>query len=135
MDDFIQRPTDVLQSYMAAHGFDGNEVYTLMRMGRIAMALEIITVIKLLEEHELLAEHEQTISVLQTLLVDQELMEPALGYYEELSRWRRIKVDASYEVPGVQPSEHAVPRDDAPPPDSTDALRGNGQSLDPPSSQ
>lgn len=135
MGDFMSRPTDVLRSYMATHGFPEGEADDLLRMGRIAMALEILTVVKVLEDHQLMAEHEQMISVLMTLLVDQGLLGIGEEYYAELSEWRRIKADeVSVSAHGVHASEPGVRLHVVPPPDSTDALHGSDQTKDPPSS-
>lgn len=135
VDDFMQRPTDVLRSYMAAQGIGLEEQVDLLRMGRIAMALEVITVVKMLEDHQLLAENERMISVLMTLLVDQDLLDIGMEYYRDLSEWRRIKaVEVDVAAHGGQLSAHEVlPDADAPHGSNVVQLR-TGRTKDPPSS-
>jgi hypothetical protein len=127
---FMKWPTDVFVGFMARHsrriGAGSFEA------GRLAMALEIITVIRILEEYELIAEHEQVISVLQTLLRDQGLEERATAWYEMLDEWRKPKFydDVSAAL-DVQPSERVTPREITPPHGSNDAPHGSDQSRDP----
>ena len=145
MDNFMARPTDVLVSFMAhRREMPENMIREMLPLGRLSMALEIITVMRLLEEHQLMAEHEAMVACLQTLLVDQDYGELAHEWYEHLAEWRRIKLvpgesdserDASIVAPDVQPSEHAVPPDAPPPPDSTDAPPGSDQTTDLPSGE
>lgn len=143
-EEFMKRPTEVLASYMAANT-DQPERYWMRRMGpgRIAMAMELITVIRILESIQIAAEHEQTISVLQTLLVDQQLAELGAEWYSKLSEWRRIKT-VIYE-PGVgehvgivqigaQPSAVEAPPSAELPLGNTDAQPCIDQTTDPPSS-
>lgn len=131
----MRRPTDELVSYLAAQSKREPEVVRHhLYFGRLAMALEVITVVKIIEEYSLLATKEDTISVLQTLIVDQELMDDATEWYHKLCDWRRIKLDdAAYEVPDVQPSERAAPGDVRPRLESIRALLDTGQTKDPPS--
>jgi hypothetical protein len=133
--DFMERPTDVLRSYMAAQGIDAEEAERLLRMGRIAMALEVMTVVKMLEEFQLLSENERMISVLITLLTDQDLLGVATAYYEDLSEWRRIKaVEVDAAAHDVQLSAHAAPPDDVVPHGSNVVQLRTGRTKDPPSS-
>jgi hypothetical protein len=145
VDDFMARPTDELVSYLAERPTNsrGRDAF-MLRMGRIAMAMEIMTVVKVLEEHQLLAEHEQMISVLKTLIVDQDLSVDAEQWYEYLSEWRKLKlvpVELGYVQPSdagpihdAQPSDAGTPRGTQPPHGSTDAPHGSGRTTDLPSS-
>jgi predicted nucleic-acid-binding protein len=125
----MKRPTDVLRRYLAQ---DTPIESGSFELGRTAMALEIMTIIRILEEYELIAEHEQMISVLQTLLRDQGLEDRATAWYEMLNEWRKPKFydDVSGAL-DVQPSEHAIPREITPPHGSNDAPHGSDQSRDP----
>jgi hypothetical protein len=135
VDDFMQRPTDELRSYMAAQGLDGTAADDLLRLGRIAMALEVITVVKVLEEHQLLAENERMIAVLMTLLTDQDLLVVGMEYYEGLSAWRRIKVvEADVAAHGAQLSGHEAALDGVVPRGSNVVQLRTGRTKDPPSS-
>jgi hypothetical protein len=61
-------------------------------LGRLSMALEIITVIKTLEDElvpMLSLKRYEIISVLETLLRDQDLAESAMEWYEALTLWRQ----------------------------------------------
>lgn len=131
----MARPTDELRSYMATQGFELREIDELLKLGRLAMAMEIITVAKILEAHQLLAENEQMIAVLQTLLRDQDLMDPALEYYEGLSEWRRIKIDAACEAPDAPASEHEALADEVLPHGSNVVRLYTGRKSDPPSAE
>lgn len=134
MDEFMERPTDVLVSYLARRNKRAEgQIRRQLRYGRLAMALEIITVMKIIEDHSLLPSKEDTIAVLQTLIVDQELLEDAGQCYEVLNEWRKIKFydDASYVAPDVQPSEHVAPRGTTLPRGSNDAPHGSDRSRDP----
>jgi hypothetical protein len=136
VDNFMMRPTDVLVSYLATQGGWNDRSKHVFRLGRIAMALEIVTVTRVLEEYELLAENEQAIAMLQTLLVDQELAEEALDWYEHLSDWRRIRLaddgsDAYRRAVALGLVDHAsAALPDAP----SDAPPGSNRMTDPPSS-
>jgi hypothetical protein len=113
--DFMARPTDVFVSYLAQRqGTEETAERLLMTTGRLAMALEVVSVIRLLEDHEALVTHaNEAISILQTLLNDQNL-HSVHDIYDELCEWRRIKLadDASYSDPnGDSPSDdEAQPR-------------------------
>lgn len=137
MDEFMARPTDVLRSFMAAHGMDAEKTERILMWGRLAMALELMTVAKIIEDYSLLASKEDTISVIQTLIIDQDLLEHADRWYKELCDWRRIKLadaDAVYGVPDVRASAPAVLPDAALPPGSNGAQPHTDQTTDPPSS-
>jgi hypothetical protein len=129
VDDFMRRPTEVFESYMALEYGVPRGWY---KYGRLSMALEILTVMRLLDEHSGIVAHAQeTISVLQTLLVDQDLFDDASMWYEKLSEWRRPKF---YVVgdPDADASALEAPHRTLPPHDSTDAQPGSDQTKDPP---
>jgi hypothetical protein len=133
VDNFMMRPTDVLRSYLAQ---DRTVDIGSFELGRIAMALEVVTVTRILEEYELLTENEQAIAMLQTLLIDQEISEAALNWYEMLSDWRKIKLaddgsDAYRRAVALGLVDHASA---VPPDEPSDALPDNSQTTDPPSS-
>jgi hypothetical protein len=102
-EDFIKDPTDVFRQWIARNGLQSNDP---LWSGRLAMALEIMTLQRLLDYLQLESEHEQTISVLQTLLQDQGIAEAATQWYERLSEWRRVKIVRADEH---VPSERASP--------------------------
>jgi len=132
----MANPTQVFKEYLQEHHeLEPDRVLRTLRWGRIAMGLEIVSLIRLIEDHSILASKEETISVLRTLLQDQGLEDISLRWYERLSDWRKPKFsvidggasdDASasfHEVrPGVWLRRH-----------STDAPLGDDQSQDPPS--
>jgi hypothetical protein len=144
-DSFMARPTDVLVSYLAqSTGMTEAVVRRTLRTGRIAMGMEILTVMRLLEDHQLMTEHEAMVSCLQTLLIDQGLAEDAMVWYGNLSEWRKPKLvpdssqiigrDADASDLDAQPSEHEAPQAAPAPDGSTLAQPGNGRSSDPSSS-
>ena len=145
MDNFMARPTDVLVSFMAhRREMPENMIREMLPLGRLSMALEIITVMRLLEEHQLMAEHEAMVACLQTFLVDQDLLEDAASWYDHLAEWRRIKLvpgesgserDASIVAPDVRLSEPAVPPDAPLPLDNNGAQPGSDQTMDLPSGE
>lgn len=135
-EEFIERPTDVLRSYLAAHGMGLKVMTSTLRVGRIAMGMEILTVIKFLEDHKyLLDSADETIAVLTTLLVDQDILEETQSWYHSLHEWRRVKLyDAVAEAADTaNASAPASQLDALPPPDSTDAEHDSSQTKDPPS--
>ena|SRR5215471_6988858 len=87
MDDYIARPTEVLMAYMQwgkpPPGYD---------WGRLALALEVVTLIRTLERIPVVndAERQGTIATLHTLLREQGL-EDVYDAYERLAEWRRVK--------------------------------------------
>lgn len=87
---FISRPTEVLKAFLQQEqGLKPRMEFTL---GRLSMALEIITVIKTLEDEivpMLSLQRAEIVSVLHTLLRDQNLAESAMGWYEALTLWRQ----------------------------------------------
>ena len=135
MDEFMERPTDVLRSYLAAHGMALKTMTSTLRVGRIAMGMEILTLIKFLEDHKFLLDHaDECIAVLTTLLIDQDLLEESQSWYHSLHEWRKVKLyDAVAEASDAQPSEHEEPQAAPVPPDSNGAPPGSDQTMDPPS--
>ena len=112
---FMSNPTHVLEQYLTS--VVGVELGGQFDMGRLAMALELITVLKALEqEYVALAPGTlaELISVVQTLLIDQGVADTALEWYDGLSEWRRPKFvpygnapDASQ--PRISSSERRLP--------------------------
>jgi hypothetical protein len=134
-DEFMARPTDVFVSYLARR-FHKSEssIVSMLRIGRIAMAMEILTTVQVIEDHSVIASKYETIAVLETLLRDQGLDESAEQWYEFLARWRTIKFHdavADASVHNAPPSELASPQDDALPHEASDAPHGSDQSQDP----
>jgi hypothetical protein len=85
--EYMQRPTPVLMRVLGISGMD-----TSFQAGRLAMALEIVTVIRTLDEiPSIMSPTETSVvqSVLTTLLNDQNLGW-AFGFYDELSANRRV---------------------------------------------
>ena len=88
---FIARPTRVLIDYLTQEV--GSEPRMEFNLGRLAMALEIITVVKTIEDEVvpmLALQREEIVSVLTTLLRDQDLAEVAEEWYERLNQWRNV---------------------------------------------
>ena len=79
--------------------------------GVIALALELVTRIKLLEDVAVTTERERQaiISALQTILTDLELAPGIYELYDELSRWRqpRFVPDAPFPEPSRRESDGA----------------------------
>jgi hypothetical protein len=92
--DFIARPTDLLLTFFQeAWGQDKSRISSEVQLGRLAMGLEVMTLIKTLEDRRVpvMTSREEIISVLTTFLVDQELWDVCEEWYEFLSDWRRPK--------------------------------------------
>jgi len=101
-EDFIARPTEVYRQYLeywASNGREGN----WWEEGRLAMALEIITVRKSLRSMGV-----TDTSVLDSLLVDQGLFDQAEELYEVLNEWRRPRFLAE-DLDSGQPDESSSP--------------------------
>jgi hypothetical protein len=71
----------------------GIEVGSEFQLGRLAMALEMITSIRSIEDIPVLDEPAKAavVSAFETLLVEQQIADMAYEMYDHLSRWRRIK--------------------------------------------
>jgi hypothetical protein len=126
--DYMMRPTQVMVRFMLTAGLKPPMEFHL---GRTAMALEVLTVIKTLEDDRvpmLALQREETISVLTTLLLDQDLWESATEWYEKLAEWQRVKLVADVEG-GAGASVRGVPPDDAAPVGRIDARLGLRRSL------
>lgn len=90
---FIQRPTEVYRAYLTAY-----EAEVGWAEGRMAMALEVITVRKSLQAVGMLTPG--MTSTLDSLLADQGLLDEADALYDELNEWRKTKIrDASSDAP------------------------------------
>jgi hypothetical protein len=91
---FLARPTVVLRQFLEQeHDLKPRREFYL---GRLSMALELITVIRTLEDElvpMLALQRAETISVLQTLLQDQGLAEQAMQWYDALSLWRQPRFE------------------------------------------
>jgi hypothetical protein len=86
----IARPSEVWREYVRSTGrIEGFS----WEMGRMAMALEIITQIKILEEIKVMGDtaRAQAVTALQTLLQDCGMGETAWQIYEDLDKWRRVR--------------------------------------------
>jgi hypothetical protein len=139
----IKDPTTVYERYLKNHGvqLSGPE----FERGRLAMALEVITLIRAIETMgEALAdfEREQLISLLQTFLVKQGISEAAWQTYGVLMNWRRVSVvpepspagSADVDRPAFYPaSPGAMPPNALSPASHTAVPPGSDRSQDPPS--
>lgn len=142
MYDYILNPSRELKRAL--------KMSTEYDYGMLGMALEILTVIKTIEELPVIDQgaRSETVSVLYTLLSDLELLEVAEDAYARLAEVRRVRFVAEPEV--EQPQRDAV----VPPlagrdaalasllaaqhqtlqaPDSADAQPGSDRKTDPPS--
>ena len=112
---YMARPTEVLEAYLRR--FPVSEPRSWYEFGRLAMALEVTTVVKTLEAYETIARHApELISVLRTLIREQGLEGEAETWYDALSSWRAPRfspvpedTDASGQLSTKQPVAHASP--------------------------
>lgn len=81
---FMRNPTEVLKGYMAEKGLT-------FEHGRLAMAMELLTEIKILEQLPLTDRTIELTAMLQAMLVDQGLIDSAELWYERLDAWRQPK--------------------------------------------
>lgn len=98
---FIARPSHVFKQYVRSTGSLDNTSY---HMGMMALALEIVTQIKVLEELKYIASdlgREEAVSALQTLLKDCGIHDAAYEMYDRLAEWRKVKF-RSLQLPVVQ---------------------------------
>jgi len=80
----------------------GNTVGSEYQLGRLAMALEVITSIRSIEDVPVLDEHckATVVAALETLIVDQDL-EDAYTLYAELCDWRQVRFVPDVSLPGT----------------------------------
>jgi hypothetical protein len=105
---YIMRPSEVFKLYLSEKMSVPEDA---IQYGMLAMALEIVTVIKTLEALPTTAvgTREETISVLHTLLRDVGLDLYAYEWYERLNDWRRPSFVPVHEPEHTEPSEPRVP--------------------------
>jgi hypothetical protein len=94
---FILRPSDIFAKFLHLRGSD--ELH--YQCGMLAMALEILTLIKTFEALPAVSQQarEETVSSLRTLLVDLDLDDHAEVWYERLNEWRKPKLLPVADVP------------------------------------
>ena len=105
---YIMRPSEVFKLYLSEKmsvSPDG------IQYGMLAMALEVVTVIKTLEALPTtsVGTRSETISVLHTLLQDVGLDVYAYEWYERLDEWRRPTFVPSVEQPHTDVSAVQIP--------------------------
>lgn len=87
---YIADPTSVFLQFLdQEHGMKPRREFLL---GRMALALELLTVIKTLEDEVvpmLTLQRMEIISILETFLREQNLVEQANEWYDALDRWRK----------------------------------------------
>lgn len=106
MGGFIARPTDLLIDYHRRRGFHltGSDI----ELGRISVALELLTVVRLLEGGSLGGE--EVISAVRTFLIDQDLLDEGERWYKLLGEWRRPKfVEVETKVRGRDYASRKLP--------------------------
>jgi len=143
MSSYMARPTEVLEAYLRR--FPVSEPRSWYQFGRLAMALEITTVVKTLEAYETIARQApEIVSVLQTLLREQGLEREAGTWYDALNAWRAPRfspvpedTDASGHLTSRPDAAHASPvgglQDAVALAEGTRARQDSGQSQDLPS--
>jgi hypothetical protein len=109
----MKNPTSVWLSYLSVvygHKLKGRAPFDY---GRVAMALEIVSKIKLLESLPVTTEYgrQEAISALHTILVETGLAESVYDLYEQLNDWRRPKFAPSQQP---EPSPSATAGADGP---------------------
>jgi hypothetical protein len=94
-EEYIRNPTTVMQRLLR----DALRDEASFWYGRLAMALEVITLIKTLEEVPgtslTEAGRQETVSTLVTFLRDQGFDDVAYKQYEVLNDWRKLKFEPS----------------------------------------
>lgn len=111
-ETYMAHPTAVLKAYMQAHQIERD-----LSWGQLAMGLEVVTLIRTLEDIPVVneAEKEGTIACLVTLLREQQL-EEVYGFYDALAEWRKPRFVSEPAV-GARDSGASLPhasRDQAP---------------------
>lgn len=89
---FLARPSDTLWSFLkASHGVDA-WCERWYQYGQLAMALEMITLIKSVEYLPVVTDvgRAEITSAMQTLIEDMGLSDLAWEMYERLGEWRRV---------------------------------------------
>lgn len=86
---FMAQPAQVFKSYLEATAFEDR----WYQYGMLAMSLEIITRIKVLEELPVTTEvgRQEAITVLHTMLTEIGISELAHEWYDRLDEWRKPK--------------------------------------------
>jgi hypothetical protein len=94
-DVYMADATTVLMAFMKAKG-----IRPEFRYGQLALALEVVSLIRTLEFLPVVndAEREGTVATLHTLLREQGL-ENAYEAYDQLAEWRKVKFVASDASP------------------------------------
>lgn len=91
--NFMKDPSRVLKAYLDSS--PGRPVDSLdYHVGRLSMALEIITQIKALEELPVMSDsaRAQAVTALDTLLQDCGLRDVGYEWYDKLCEWRRVSL-------------------------------------------
>ena len=101
---FMARPTEVLEEYIVSQGMTRS-----FEMGQLAMALEVVSLIRTLESLPVVSDEEKegTIATLYTLVRENDL-EGAFNAYEQLNSWRQVSFRCDNTPRGV--SRHARER-------------------------
>jgi hypothetical protein len=95
---YIARPTHVYRAWLSRTGAIREDVG--FEEGRLAMAMEIITVRRSLQAVGMLTT--EMVSTLDALLADQGLIDTAEAMYEELAEWRKPKFKADVSSQRVE---------------------------------
>lgn len=95
---FIAKPTGLLKQYVASLGERMDSGSFLV--GQMAMALEIITQIKCLEDLKVMSDtaKAEAVTALETLLTDCGIHDSAYEMYDKLNEWRRLKFTPAHPL-------------------------------------
>lgn len=104
-ETFIDRPTELYREWLSRRGTIREDIG--FEEGRMAMAMEIITVRRSLKAVGMLTT--EMVSTLDALLADQGLIDTAEAMYAELAEWRKPKFMAEPSSQGVERG-HTRPR-------------------------
>jgi hypothetical protein len=101
-ESFMKDPSFVWLRYLEvvhSHKLKGRLPFDY---GRVAMGLELVTKIKMLESLPVTTEfgRQESISVLHTILVEQGLAESIYDLYDKLNDWRKPKILSDAPLPG-----------------------------------
>jgi hypothetical protein len=96
---FMSHPTAVLRQYLKRYPPRED---LLFGMGRLSMALEIMTQIKVLESLPYTQLTVQLASAFRTLLVDTDMADEAEKWYERLDAWRTPKFVEDHGISSVR---------------------------------